>query len=180
MPHAGQRMEGGEWYGTPFAHEREEVACARILLAKKQPTAALQRLEPVLVRASTGQRWGHVIEMRLLQALAYQMRQQETQALDALSQAVRLTEPEGYIRSFVDEGPEMAALLSRLRMRQNKYGPTPYMDTVLAAFPQESAEHEPRHVDTVLPPFPRRVLSMNLGLHYRTKSKSPTAIRSFD
>jgi len=148
-------MEEGEWYGTPFAHEREEVARARILLAKKQPTAALQRLEPVLVRASTGQRWGHVIEMRLLQALAYQMRQQETQALDALSQAVCLTEPEGYIRSFVDEGPGMAALLSRLRMRQNKYGPTPYVDTVLAAFPQGSAEHEPRPVDTVLAAFPQ-------------------------
>ncbi len=83
-------MEAGEWYGTPFAHEREEVARARILLAKKQPTAALQGLEPVLVRASTGQRWGHVIEMRLLQALAYQLRQQEIQALDALSQAVCL------------------------------------------------------------------------------------------
>ncbi|HEX3642392.1 MAG TPA: hypothetical protein VHV10_13965, partial [Ktedonobacteraceae bacterium] len=91
-------MEAGEWYGTPFAHEREEVARARILLAKKQPTAALQGLEPILVRASTGQRWGHVIEMRLLQALAYQLRQQETQALDALSQAVCLAEPEGYIR----------------------------------------------------------------------------------
>ncbi|HEY4034228.1 MAG TPA: LuxR C-terminal-related transcriptional regulator [Ktedonobacteraceae bacterium] len=142
-------LEGGEWYGTPFAHEREEVACARILLAKKQPTVALQRLESVLVRASNGQRWSHVIEMRLLQALAYQMRQQEAQALDTLSQAVHLAEPEGYIRSFVDEGPQMAALLSRLRMRQSKYGPTPYVDTILAAFPQESTENEPRQMDRV-------------------------------
>ena len=56
-------LEGGERYGTPFACEREEVACVRVLLAKKQPTAALQRLESVLVRASAGQRWGHVIEI---------------------------------------------------------------------------------------------------------------------
>ena len=57
---------------TPFARERQEVARARILLAQDQSTAALQRLEPALQRATAGQRWGHVIEIRLLQALAYQ------------------------------------------------------------------------------------------------------------
>ena len=107
-----------ERHGTPFAHEREEVACVRVLLATEQPALALQRLEPVLQRATTGQRWGHVIEIRLLQALAYQMCQEETQALDALSEAVRLAEPEGYIRSFVDEGAPMETLLYRLRKQR--------------------------------------------------------------
>ena len=88
--------------------------------------------------SNTGKRWGHVIEIRLLQALAYQMRQEETQALNALSEAVRLAEPEGYIRSFVDEGTPMEALLYQLRKRQRKHGPTPYLDTLLAAFQQES------------------------------------------
>jgi len=125
-------------HGTPFAREREEVACVRILLAKHQPTLALQRLEPVLQRATTGQRWGHVIEIRLLQALTYHMLQQETLALDALSEAVRLAEPEGYVRSFVDEGAPMESLLSKLRDEQCKQGPTPYLDTLLAAFPKEN------------------------------------------
>ncbi len=48
----------------------------------------------------------------------------------------------------------MAALISRLRMRQSKYGPTPYVDTVLAAFPQKSTGHQPRPADTVLATFP--------------------------
>jgi LuxR family maltose regulon positive regulatory protein len=125
-------------HGTAFAHEREEVACGRVLLAQNQPALALQQLEPVLQRAVKGQRWGHVIEMQFLQALAYQMCHEETQALDALLQAVRLAEPEGYIRSFVDEGAPMAALLSKLRQEQGKAGPTPYLDTVLAAFPQQN------------------------------------------
>jgi len=47
---------------------------------------------------------------------------------------VRLAEPEGYIRRFVDEGAPMAALLSRLREQERKQGPTSYLDTVLAAF----------------------------------------------
>jgi len=127
-----------QWPSTPFECEREEVARARILLAKHQPSLALQRLEPVLQRATTAQRWGHVIEIRLLQALAYQMRNEERQALSALSEAVRLSEPEGYIRSFVDEGTPMEALLCRLQEEQRQQGPTPYLDTLQAAFQQES------------------------------------------
>jgi len=62
---------------------------------------------------------------------------EETQALCVLSEAVRLAEPEGYIRSFVDEGASMAVLLSQLRKQQREAGPTPYLDTLLAAFPQQ-------------------------------------------
>ncbi|HEX3643946.1 MAG TPA: LuxR C-terminal-related transcriptional regulator, partial [Ktedonobacteraceae bacterium] len=145
----GQREQATHWAqeldlekrsGTPFIHEREDVACVRVLLANKQPDLALQRLGPVLQRATAGKRWGHVIEVRLLQALAHQMCQKEIQALDALSEAVRLAEPEGYIRSFVDEGAPMGTLLYHLRKRDRKSGPTPYLDTVLAAFQQEIME----------------------------------------
>jgi LuxR family maltose regulon positive regulatory protein len=130
--------------GSLFVREREEVACVRVLLATACPTSAVERLEPVLQRATVAQRWGHVIEIRQLQALAYQMCHEETQALDALSEAVRLAEPEGYMRRFVDEGAPMAALLSRLREKQRSSGPTPYLDTVLAAFPQHNKTHEQR------------------------------------
>ena len=81
-PHAGLRnWIIREQHSTPFVREQEEVAVCHVLLARAQPALALQRLEPVLQRATTGQRWGHVIEMRLLQALAHQMLQEEIQAL---------------------------------------------------------------------------------------------------
>jgi LuxR family maltose regulon positive regulatory protein len=131
-----------ERHGTPFTREREEVAYARVLLAQTQPDLALQRLEPVLERAVAGQRWKHVHEMRLLQALAHQMDHKEQQALDALSEAVQLAEPEGYIRSFVDEGQPIATLLFKLREKQHKHGPSPYLDTVLGAFSQQSKVDE--------------------------------------
>ena len=40
----------------------------------------------------------------------------------------------------------MAALLSRLRGQERKHGPTPYVDTLLAAFLQDGKrpEHQPR------------------------------------
>ncbi len=134
-----EALDVREQHLTPFARERLEVARARILLAKNQPAVALQRLVPVLQRATAGQRWGHVIEIRLLQALAHHQRlHEQPQAMAALSEAVRLGEPEGYIRSFIDEGAPMADLLSKLREEQRKDRPTPYLDTLLAAFAKES------------------------------------------
>ncbi|HEX3641557.1 MAG TPA: LuxR C-terminal-related transcriptional regulator, partial [Ktedonobacteraceae bacterium] len=146
----------------PFVHEREEVACARILLAKLQPAVALQRLKPVLQRATAGQRWGHVIEIRIVQALAYQILQQETQALDILSETIRLAEPEGYIRSFVDEGPPIEALLYQLRKQERKHGPTPYLDTVIAAFQQENMAHGQTGEPTKAQPLPKSLSEREL------------------
>ncbi len=128
---------------TPFVHEREDVAHVRVLLANNQAALALKELESVLERATAGQRWGHVIEMRLLQALAYRMLHDQRQALDALSEAVRLAEPEGYIRSFVDEGAQIKVLLYQMRRRDRRNGPTPYLDRLLAAFEQESKTQIP-------------------------------------
>ncbi len=162
--HWAEELDLGKRHGTPFAREREEVACARILLAKKQPSLALQRLEPVLERAIAGKRWGHVIEIRLLQALAHQMCHEVSLALDALSEVVRLAEPEGYIRSFVDEGAPMEALLYRLRKRNRKSGPTPYLDTLLAAFQQESMARaqagEPTKIQLLPEPLSERELQV--------------------
>ncbi len=133
-----EQLDIVEQHLTPFARERQGVARARILLAKDQPTAALQHLEPALQGATAGQRWGHVLEIRLLQALAHQKLGEQSQALETLSEAVRLGEPEGYVRSFVEEGEAMAVLLCKLREEQRKAGPIPYLDRVLAAFPKQS------------------------------------------
>jgi ATP/maltotriose-dependent transcriptional regulator MalT len=119
---------------SPLTRERQEVARARILLAQKKPIEALSLLEPLEVIAEQQERWSHVIEMQVLQALAHFMRGKEQEALSMLAQAVHLAEPEGYIRCFVDEGAPMELLLSRLRAQERKQGPTPYLDSVLAAF----------------------------------------------
>ncbi len=128
---------------SPFAREREDVARARILLVQKMPTEALSLLEPLQANAEKQERWSHVIEMKVLQALAYSMRNEEQEALTVLAQAVHLAESESYIRIFVDEGTAMATLLSRLREQKWRKGPTPYLDTLLAAFSLESMTHKP-------------------------------------
>jgi LuxR family maltose regulon positive regulatory protein len=122
---------------SPFAKEREDVARARMLLAQNMAASALSLLEPLQESAEQQERWSHVIEMKALQALAHSMHNEEHEALIVLAQAVHLAEPEGFIRFFVDEGATMATLLSRLHDQERKQGPTPYLDTLLAAFSPE-------------------------------------------
>jgi LuxR family transcriptional regulator, maltose regulon positive regulatory protein len=129
-----EQREQRERISSPFAREREEVAHVRLLLAQAKPGEALQKLQGLLAGAQTTERWDHFIEMKLLQAVAHQMHNAEQAALGALAEAIHLAEPEGYIRSFVDEGPAMMTLLSRLREQQRRQGPTPYLDSLLAAF----------------------------------------------
>jgi LuxR family maltose regulon positive regulatory protein len=143
---------------APLAFEREEVALVRVCLLQERSAEALTRLERVLERATAQQRWGQVIEARLLQALAYQVNQQEHEALSTLASAVRLAEPEGYIRSFLDEGTPMETLLSSLRAQEQKQGPTPYLDTVLASFSSSSFRKERPHPEFHTSPSSPRLL----------------------
>jgi LuxR family maltose regulon positive regulatory protein len=74
-------------------------------------------LECLLQRAETGGRIGSVIEILGLQALALQSQGDLAGALAALSRALLMAEPEGYLRVFADEGPSMAALLGEAGRR---------------------------------------------------------------
>lgn len=132
--HWAQELEHSERPLSSFARECEDVARARILLAQAKATEALEVLASLLIDAQTAECWDHVIEMLLLQALAYQMCHELQQALTVLAHAVSIAQPEGYMRRFLDEGPPMAALLSKLRERERKQRPTPYLDSLLAAF----------------------------------------------
>ena len=72
---------------------------------------AIRLLERLLAAAEQGQRTGSVIEIRVVQALAHQAGGDIPAALVSLEEALTLSEPEGYVRVFLDEGPHMAALL---------------------------------------------------------------------
>ncbi len=123
--------------------QQEEVALIRLLLAQARPTEALMCLMPLVECAERQERWGQVIELRLLQAQAQLLLQQEQAALACLAQAVQLAAPEGYVRLFVEEGPLLKTLVSRLREQERGRGPTPYLDTLLAAFPAHEQARKP-------------------------------------
>jgi LuxR family maltose regulon positive regulatory protein len=90
-----------------YRREFEHITLARILLAQRTGTCAdeaARLLERLLAAAEAGGRTGSVIEILVLQALAYG-------TVAPLVRALKLAEPQGYVRVFVDEGPPMVALL---------------------------------------------------------------------
>ena len=134
----------------------------RLRLTQGKPQEVLTLLIPILEEAMNRQ-WGKlVIELLILQTLAYQMQNAEQAALESLAQATRLAEPEGYIRSFVNEGAPIAALLATLRERERKHGPVSYLDTLLTAFEQEGVEVRAIHPEQPdrISPREREVLAL--------------------
>ncbi len=69
-------------------------------------------LERLLLAAEEGERTRSVIEILVLRALAHQASGDIPAALAFLRRALTLAEPEGYVRTFVDEGQPLASLLA--------------------------------------------------------------------
>jgi LuxR family maltose regulon positive regulatory protein len=96
------------------------LAVARVLVYKgdgaalQQALTLLQRLEQTAAREG---RAAVQIEALALQALAHQKRGDEPSAMVAIETALRLAEPEGYVRLFLDLGLSMIRLLQAARDR---------------------------------------------------------------
>ncbi len=101
-----------------YPREREYLTFARVRIAqgREEPVGpflseALRLLERRRSDAEEKARTGSVLEILVLQALAFSALGKEAAALPVLERALTLAEPEGYIRLFVDEGEPMVALL---------------------------------------------------------------------
>ncbi|MEJ2736372.1 MAG: LuxR C-terminal-related transcriptional regulator [Anaerolineae bacterium] len=96
---------------TEYLREFEDLTLVRVSLAEGQPAEALALLDSLLRGARAAGRGGRVIEVLALRSLAHQAQGHTTRALDDLARALQLAEPEGFVRTFVDEGDPMATLL---------------------------------------------------------------------
>ena len=95
--------------------------------------------------------------MHILLALAHQASGERNEALIALEQVLIITEPEGYVRIFVDEGVPMSALL---REAENR-GITPdYIPKLLAAYETDNVQVEPPSVTALIEPLSERELEV--------------------
>ena len=97
-----------------YARESGYLVLARILLAQDRPGQALALLNRLHAAAAAQDRGDGLIEAGALLALARAATGDEAGGVAALSEALMLACPQGYVRVFADEGPPMAALVGRL------------------------------------------------------------------
>ena len=97
-----------------YPREPGQLVLARVLLAQGEPGQALALLDRLHAAAAAPDRTGSLIEIGTLRALALAASGDEDNAVTTLAGTLTLACPQGYARVFADEGPPMAALLSRL------------------------------------------------------------------
>ncbi len=135
-----------------YLHEFDHITLARVLLARYQSDRAdgsisgvVGLLERLLKAAQEGGRKGNVIEILVLQAIAYHAQGDIPAALLPLQHALMLAEPEGYVRMFLDEGSSMMQLLAAVRRLPEASAREimpDYTDKLLAAFEAEKQVSE--------------------------------------
>src|SRR5262249_38990150 len=134
-------LRQGKLAAAALLAERHDLPLsrARVRLAQGDPSTALAALEPwrrqVEARGWADER----LKVMALRSVALYADGDNDRAAQALSDALTLAEPGGFIRLFVDEGPLMARLLSALGDR----GIMPhYIGILLAAFDAERQRRE--------------------------------------
>jgi LuxR family transcriptional regulator, maltose regulon positive regulatory protein len=101
-----------------YQRESEYMLLLRVLVARGEHQAAITLSNRLLQRAETIGQVGLQIEVLILQALALQGKKDSGQALAALERALTLAQPDGYVRSFLDEGEAMTRLLCQAQAHQ--------------------------------------------------------------
>jgi LuxR family maltose regulon positive regulatory protein len=95
--------------------EFADLILARVLLSTGKPDTVPDILAPLLDCAASA---GHIqtrIEIMILMGLFYQVKNNLSAAEDWIGKALRLAEPEGFVRIFLDEGKPLFNLLQRAR-----------------------------------------------------------------
>ncbi len=131
-----------------YLREYEHITLARVLIARYRRDRAesaireaVGLLERLLQAAEAGERTGSAIEILAQLALAHAAQGDVPAALVPLERTLRLAEPEGYVRIFVDEGAPMAHLLREAAARRITPG---YTATLLAACEAGAGTGQPR------------------------------------
>jgi LuxR family maltose regulon positive regulatory protein len=125
-----------------YIFEFDHITLVRVLLACYQNDQAdrtfqeaIGLLERLVKAAEERGGKGSVIEILILQAIAYHAQGDLTTALDPLQKALTMAEPQGYVHMFIDEDPPMAQLLREALARGIKPG---YTGRLLAAIEDEA------------------------------------------
>ncbi|HEU5089156.1 MAG TPA: hypothetical protein VFT99_16985, partial [Roseiflexaceae bacterium] len=101
--------------GVPrLVREREQRVLARLLLVQGAPQAALELLQPMAQAAEQEERGRCRVEIDILRMQALGALQRTDEAASILRALTERAGPEGFVRSFLDEGPPLLELIAAL------------------------------------------------------------------
>ena len=151
----GQMAKASQWaerfrrepFTVPFLFYFPHLTLAKIRMAQDTPDSRqhaadlLNQLNDFLISIHNKQFQIHVLA---LQAVHHDTLGEQSAALDKLTTALSLAEPNGIIRLFVDLGPQMFGLLKQLARQNVAVG---YIGQILAAFRYDQQTIVPEKAD---------------------------------
>ena len=99
-----------------YLSEYDHITLARTLVASGDATSlatGISLLDRLLALAKRDERIGSAAEILVVLGRAHQLRGEIAEATSAIEAAIALAEPEGYLRPFLDEGPQVSELVQR-------------------------------------------------------------------
>jgi LuxR family maltose regulon positive regulatory protein len=120
-------------YSPLFLWELDNLNRARFLMDEREYTQALELLDKLAAGAEAGKRACRSIQIGLLRALVLQALGQLPQAYAQLKLCLDLAEPEGYVRTFLEEGEPALELLTACA-RHTGGAHSAYIQRLLSAF----------------------------------------------
>ncbi len=157
------------WFLSPH------LTLIRVWLAQNTPlnqakaTGLLSQLEAYLASIHNTR---FLIETLALQALSAAATGDHPAAMVALEKSLRLAQPGGFIRVFVDLGSQMAHLLSRLKVEK---GLQAYAGQIRSTFPESQATGATANQDELPDPLTNRELQILELLSRRLTNKEIAA-----
>ncbi|MCP5101246.1 MAG: hypothetical protein GY943_37350, partial [Chloroflexi bacterium] len=142
----GKRETAVRWLRTCGLHHDDTINAsytyiylrfARILMALDQTADALTLLSRLITIAETSGANHTLIVSLVLQAMGLQAQNNIDAAIIALNRALTLAEPQGYVRTFINEGDAMGLLLRQTAV--SVHAPS-YVAKLLAALAQETSK----------------------------------------
>lgn len=124
-----------------YHHELNHITLTRVMVAnilhKSTGADANQCLDLLarLLTATEEMGWSHhKIQVLILQALVLSATGSKKDAMQALTLALSIAEPGGYVRTFISEGIVMRQLLETIAEQKRNSG---YIEALIQAFPTE-------------------------------------------
>ncbi len=138
-----------------YRRELDFIVLARFYIKQRKYTEALSILEQLNRQAEVGGRVLRLVKIGLLQAQAFVGLGNGSAALKKLETCLALAEPEGFVRTFLDEGEPVRELLSKYLISAS----SPHRDyakRLLAIFPSPQARGPISHQEGLAEPLTER------------------------
>ena len=142
-----------------FNREGEYITLAWVLLVQRKLVEAQKLLDWLLGVVEKFGLMRSQIQILAVKSMAALVEGRRETAVSVLAEALKLAEPEGYLRTFIDEGPLMADLLREIKGRGQM---TSYVDDLLEAIgePARAIPSEFPSYTMLLEPLSQRELEV--------------------